>query len=279
MKTLALFSIKGGVGKTAAAVNLAHLAARGGARTLLWDLDPQGAASFHLRIRPKLGGGVRRLVKRKNRLADAVKASDFAGLDVIPADPSLCRLAFELNDLGDPLARVGRLLRPLRDGYDLIFMDCAPGLSLVSDAVLRASDLVLVPIIPTPLSLRACAQLLDHAGAKAHQGAKARQDAKAQQDAKARKTTEARRDAEAHEATIMPFFSMADRRRRLHRDLMIEFADRSPECSRIFIPYATEVEQMGRRRLPLAAFAPSSAPARAFEQLWDHVARRLAAAG
>ena len=267
MKTLALFSIKGGVGKTAAAVNLAHLAARGGARTLLWDLDPQGAASFHLRIRPKLGGGVRRLVKRKNRLAEAVKASDFAGLDMIPADPSLCRLAFELNDLGDPLARVGRLLRPLRDDYDLIFMDCAPGLSLVSDAIVRASDLVLVPIIPTPLSLRACEQLLDHAGAKAHQGAKARDAAKA------------RRGTEAHEAAIMPFFSMADRRRRLHRDLMIEFADRSPECSRIFIPYATEVEQMGHRRLPLAAFAPSSAPARAFEQLWDHVARRLAAAG
>ena len=267
MKALALFSIKGGVGKTAAAVNLAHLAARGGARTLLWDLDPQGAASFHLRIRPKLGGGVRRLVKRKNRLAEAVKASDFAGLDMIPADPSLCRLAFELNDLGDPLARVGRLLRPLRDDYDLIFMDCAPGLSLVSDAIVRASDLVLVPIIPTPLSLRACAQLLDHAGTKAHQGAKARDAAKVRQG------------AEAHEAAIMPFFSMADRRRRLHRDLMIEFADRSPECSRIFIPYATEVEQMGHRRLPLAAFAPSSAPARAFEQLWDHVARRLAAAG
>ena len=249
MKTLALFSIKGGVGKTAAAVNLAHLAARGGARTLLWDLDPQGAASFHLRVRPKLGGGVKRLVKRKNRLAEAAKASDFAGLDVIPADPSLCRLAFELNDLGDPLARVGRLLRPLRDDYDLVFVDCAPGLSLVSDAVVRASDRVLVPIIPAPLSLRACTQLLAHAGTK------------------------------AREATIMPFFSMADRRRRLHRDLMVEFADRTPECSRIFIPYATEVEQMGHRRLPLAAFAPSSAPARAFEQLWDHVARRLDATG
>ena len=261
MKTLALFSIKGGVGKTAAAVNLAHLSARGGARTLLWDLDPQGAASFHLRVRPKLGGGVKRLVKRKNRLAEAVKASDFAGLDVIPADPSLSRLAFELNDLGEPLARVGRLLRPLRDDYDRVFVDCAPGLSLVSDAIIRASDLVLVPIIPAPLSLRACTQLLAHAGAKA------------------RETAGARRDTGAHETTIMPFFSMADRRRRLHRDLMIEFADRSPECSRIFIPYATEVEQMGHRRLPLAAFAPSSAPARAFEQLWDHVARRLDAAG
>ena len=74
VKTIALFSIKGGVGKTAAAVNLAHLAAREGTRTLLWDLDAQGAASFHLRVRPKLGGGVRRLVKRKNRLAERIKA-------------------------------------------------------------------------------------------------------------------------------------------------------------------------------------------------------------
>ena len=267
MKTVALFSIKGGVGKTAAAVNLAHLAARGGARTLLWDLDPQGAASFHLRVRPKLGGGAKRLVKRKNRLSEAVKASDFAGLDVIPADPSLRRLAFELNDLGDPLARVGRLLRPLRDDHDLIFVDCAPGLSLVSDAVIRASDLVLVPLIPAPLSLRAYAQLLAHAKTKARGTAKARQGMKGRQGTKTRDTA------------IMPFFSMADRRRRLHRDLMIEFADRSPECFRIFIPYATEVEQMGHRRLPLAAFAPSSAPARAFEQLWDHIARRLGADG
>ena len=259
MKTVALFSIKGGAGKTTAAVNLAYLAARGGARTLLWDLDPQGAATFHLRIRPRLGGGARRLVKRKNRLAEAVKASDFAGLDVIPADPSLCRLAFELNDLGDPLARVGRLLRPLRGDYDLVVVDCAPGLSLVSDAVIRASDLVLVPLIPAPLSLRACTQLLAHAGAKV------------------RDTAGARRDTDAHETGIMPFFSMADRRRRLHRDLMSGFADRTPECSRIFIPCATVVEQMGHRRLPLAAFAPASAPARAFEQLWEQVDRRLRA--
>ena len=245
MKTAALFSIKGGVGKTAAAVNLAHLAARGGARTLLWDLDPQGAASFYLRIRPKLPGGSRRLLKRKNRLGEAIKASNFAGLDLIPADFSLRSLVLELNDLDNPLARLRRLLRPLRDDYDLVFVDCAPGVSLVSDAVMRASDLVLVPTIPTTLSLRTYTQLLDHARAG------------------------------SLDAEIVPFFSMADRRRRLHRDIMLEFASRSPECSRTFIPYATEVEQMGPRRMPVTAFAPASAPARAFEQLWALVERRL----
>ena len=246
MKTVALFSIKGGVGKTSAAVNLAHLAARGGARTLLWDLDPQGAMSFYLRIRPKLAGGTRRLLKRKNRLGEAIKASDFAGLDVIPADFSLRSLVLELNDLDRPLARLRRLLRPLRDDYDLVFVDCAPGVSLVSDAVMRASDLVLVPTIPTTLSLRAHTQLLRHARAS------------------------------SLDAAIVPFFSMADRRRRLHRDIMADFADRTPECSRISIPYATEAEQMGPRRMPVTAFAPASAPARAFKQLWAQIAPRLA---
>ncbi len=247
MKTIALFSIKGGVGKTSAAVNLAHLAARGGARTLLWDLDPQGAASFYLRIRPQLAAGPRRLLKRKNRLAEAVKASDFPDLDVVPADFSLRKLPLALSRFDDPLARLRRLLRPMRDDHDLVFIDCAPGVSLVSDAVMRASDLVLVPIIPTTLSLRTWTQLLRHARASG-----------------------------LADAAIMPFFSMADRRRRLHREIMVDFARRTPECSKIFIPYATQVERMGPRRMPVTAFAPTSAPARAFEQLWAQAASRLA---
>ena len=245
MKTVALFSIKGGVGKTATAVNLAHLASRAGARTVLWDLDPQGAASFYLRVRPKLAGGSRRLLKRKNRLAEAIKGSDFPGLDVVPADFSLRSLVLALNELDKPLARLRRLLRPMRKDYDLAFVDCAPGVSLVSDAVMRASDLVLVPTVPTTLSLRTYAQLRSHA------------------------------KAEGFGAAIVPFFSMADRRRRLHRDIMLEFAARTPECSRIFIPYAAQVEQMGPRRMPVTAFAPASAPARAFEQLWSQVTRQI----
>ena len=249
MKTVALFSIKGGAGKTTAAVNLAWLAARAGVRTLLWDLDPQAAASFFMRVRPKPGGGPGRLVRRRNRLAESIRASDFAGLDVIPADFPMHRLPIELGNLDKPLARMGRLLRPLRDAYDLVFVDCAPGVSPVSDAVMRASDLVLVPLSPTTLSLRTYARLLAHARAA------------------------------APDAAIVPFFSMADRRRRLHRDLMAEFADRSPECSEVSIPGATVVERMESRRLPLGAFAPQSAPARAFGRLWEQVARRFGIAG
>jgi len=63
VKVAATYSIKGGVGKTSTAVNLAFEAARGGARVLVWDLDPQGAATYVFRVRPKVRGGSRRLVR------------------------------------------------------------------------------------------------------------------------------------------------------------------------------------------------------------------------
>ena len=56
MKIIAIYNIKGGVGKTATAVNLSFLASLDGANTLLWDLDPQGAASYYCRIKPKING-------------------------------------------------------------------------------------------------------------------------------------------------------------------------------------------------------------------------------
>ena len=62
MKVAATYSIKGGVGKTTTAVNIGYEAARGGARVLLWDLDPQGAATFLLRVRPKVAASLHYLL-------------------------------------------------------------------------------------------------------------------------------------------------------------------------------------------------------------------------
>ena len=63
---LATYNIKGGVGKTSAAVNLATLAALDGAQTLLWDLDPQGASTYLFRVRAKIKGGGSKLVRGKS---------------------------------------------------------------------------------------------------------------------------------------------------------------------------------------------------------------------
>ena len=72
MKIYATYNIKGGVGKTSTAVNLAHLAAESGYNVLLWDLDPQGAATYMFRVRPKVKGGGQALVDENRALVKAL---------------------------------------------------------------------------------------------------------------------------------------------------------------------------------------------------------------
>jgi cellulose biosynthesis protein BcsQ len=86
LKTVALWTIKGGVGKTAAAVSLAYAGALGATRTLLWDLDPQGAASFYLRVAPGIPGGIKSLVRRSETLDRLVQPTEFDNLHLLPAD-------------------------------------------------------------------------------------------------------------------------------------------------------------------------------------------------
>ena len=247
MKVVAAYSIKGGVGKTTAAVNLAYLAAARGYRTLLWDLDPQGAATYLFRVKPKVKGGAEALVRRRHPLADAVKETDFPGLDLVPADPSNRALDLLLDATKRPARRLAQRLESLEDDYEVVVLDCAPSISLLSENVVRAADVVVVPLIPAPLSLRTLDQLrsfLDETGG--------------------------RRPA------VVPFFSMADRRRRSHREVLDDPSPGQAGLSAVAVPAASQVEQMGTRRAPLEAFAPRSAAAAAFRDLWEEVA---AAAG
>src|SRR3954454_20652644 len=97
MKVMATYNIKGGVGKTSAAVNLAALAAADGFRTLLWDLDPQAAATFLFRIKPKVRGGAAKLVRGQSEVGDLLKGTDIEGLDLLPADFSYRHMDLELD--------------------------------------------------------------------------------------------------------------------------------------------------------------------------------------
>lgn len=246
MRVLAVYNVKGGVGKTAAAVNLAYLAARDGWRTLLWDLDPQGAAGFYFRIEPRGGGGARRLVKGKRELAELVRGSDFEGLHVLPADFSYRKLDLALGKEKRPSAVLGRLLRPLAESYDLLVLDCPPSLSLLAEAVFALTDLLLVPAIPTALSLRALEQLARHLARKGPPGVE-----------------------------VLSFLSMVDRRKRLHRETgWLRQASPFPVLA-TEIPYSVWVEAMGLRRQPVAAYAPASPPGEAFAALWREAAGRL----
>ena len=246
MKILASYNIKGGVGKTATAVNLAYLAAREGARTLVWDLDPQGAASFYFRIKPKVKGGGKGLLKKHKDLDDLIKATDYEHLDLLPADFSYRNMDLVLDDAKKQAKRLLKLLRPLGEEYDYVFLDCPPSISLVSENVFHAADALLVPTIPTPLSLRTLEQLIRFCAKHGLEHLK-----------------------------LLPFLSLVDRRKTMHRQIMDHPPAILEGMLQAPIPYASDVEQMGIRRAALGAFAGHSRAALAYEALWREVKTRL----
>jgi cellulose biosynthesis protein BcsQ len=247
VKVVATYSIKGGVGKTSAAVNLGALAARDGRRTLIWDLDPQGAASFLFRIRPRVKGGARKLIRGKRDPGAALKGTDIEGLDLLPADFSYRHLDLVLDARKDPLEGLAGVLDAVRDEYDLAILDCAPSISLVSESVFSASDLLLVPLVPATLSVRTFEQLRDFLE---------------------------RRDGAVPD--VLPFLSMVDRRKRLHRDLAESLPEALPAFAGAAIPSASIVERMGAVRAPVVESAPRSPAAKAYADLWREVSERLA---
>ncbi|MFW6195452.1 MAG: ParA family protein [Chloroflexota bacterium] len=247
MKVLATYNIKGGVGKTATVVNLSYVCAMEGARTLVWDLDPQGAATFYFRVRPKVKGGGKALLREKRDLDSQVKGTDFDNLDLLPADFSYRNMDLVLDNQKKPTRRLERVLDQVRNDYDYVFLDCPPGITLASENVFHASDALLVPLIPTTLSARTLEQLGDF--------------------------IEDRKDGDKRlrKLRLLPFFSMVDVRKRMHMEMLESLPNTSAGFLHTHIKALTDVERMGVHRQPVPAFAPSSPATTAYEELWQEV--------
>ena len=143
MSIIAIYNLKGGVGKTATAVNLAYLAAQNGNNTLLWDLDPQGGATYYYQIKPKVKGGAQGIVQGNRDLFEAVRGTNFDRLDLLPADFSYRLLDQALDATKKPVRRLDKLLKPLTKAYDHLFLDCPDSLSTLTESVFFAADLML----------------------------------------------------------------------------------------------------------------------------------------
>lgn len=243
MRVLALAGAKGGVGKTTAAVTLASLAAAQGLRALVVDLDAQGAASYLLHAAPKPKDSAATLLSGDRPVSRSVRSSGDARLDVLPANETFRLLDVELSVLKKPSRRLRQALRPVDDAYDVAVLDCPPGLTLLGEAVLDAADLVLVPIAPSPLGLRAWEQVGTFVAAL------------------------------PHPPLLRGFWSMVDRRRAMHATTIADVT--RPGVYPVVIPAAAVVERMAERRAPVTAFARTSPAAVAYRELWSRAAEEL----
>jgi cellulose biosynthesis protein BcsQ len=242
MKIIAVTNIKGGVGKTTTAVNLSYLCAASTGPTLLWDLDPQGAATYTLRGDPLEHVGPKKLLNGKRHLPELVLSTGYANLDLLPADFSYRNFDVHLAERKNPTERLLKMSRSLREVYAALFLDCAPGISLLSENVLRAADAIIVPLLPTPLSVRMLVQLRDFIAGRAWT-----------------------------DLMLLPFFSMVDRRKSLHHEIIESTRAEFPTLLATEVPYSSEIERMTLRRAPIPAVTPRSAAAQVYSTLWAEV--------
>ena len=242
MKIISSYSIKGGVGKTALAVNLAFALCESGRRTLLLDLDPQGAATFYFRVNSSEKFRMRDTQSMIDGLRKNIRESDFPKLDIIPSNLGYRHFDILLGEMSKRRKQLRRILDEFKSDYDVILMDCPPNITLLSENVFRASDLILVPVIPTVLSQRTFEQL-----------------------------TGFFQDEELPCEIIHPFFSMVQKRSKMHREIMAELPTSYPGFLKTAIPFSADVEKMGVHRKPLLAYSRTCEAALAYRALCSEI--------
>ena len=241
MVTLSLYNLKGGVGKKASAINLAYLAASEGYKTLLWDLDPQGSSSFYLGVESSIKNETKKLLSNELDMVSIIQPTAYENLSIIPADISARQADILLSNMKQSKKKVAQLLGTLKKQFDIVFIDCPPGISLLHDNIFIASDWVLMPNIPTTLSIRSYNNVVAYFEEHGYDSTK-----------------------------IKCFFSMVDHRKNLHHEVMNTFY-KDKIFFKNYIPYLSDVEKMGVQEAPLETFAHSSYAAQCYRDLFKEI--------
>ena len=245
MKIIACYSNKGGVGKTATSVNLAYASAKQGRKTLLCDLDPQGASGFYFRVKPSKRLKNKAFFKDVDRFTGAIRASDYDGLDLLPANLTYRDFDIFLSRMRNSRSRLKKALREVDSDYEVILLDCPPNISLLSENVFKASDRIVVPVIPTTLSVRTLEQLFAFFDENGYQRRK-----------------------------LLPFFSMVQKSKKLHRETMTTLRKNYKNLLDDHIPFSTDIERMGIHRAPVLTYAGRDSAAKGYARIWRDIEKK-----
>lgn len=246
MKIIACYSNKGGVGKTATSVNLAYACAKSGQRTLLCDLDPQGASGFYFRIKPSRKLKEQAFFMDVDRFTKAIRASDFDNLDLLPANMSYRDFDIFLARMKNSRSRLKKALKSVNNDYDIIILDCPPNISRLSENIFKVADKIVVPVIPTTLSARTLDQLYTFF-----------------------------KENNFEKKKIIPLFSMVQLQKTMHKECMAELRKQYPVFLKQHIPSSSDIERMGLHRAPVMTYASNKSAASAYNDVWKSIFKKL----
>ncbi|MDA8197406.1 MAG: ParA family protein [Actinomycetota bacterium] len=246
MKTVMFYNQKGGVGKTSIAVNFAYLAASEGFRTLLWDLDPQASATFILRGDDDDAPKASKIVSEESSLDELAISSNYNNLFLLASSLKMRLFAEKLAESKNPVKRLTRILEATQDEFDLTVIDAPPNLTGLSETVISAIDLVVVPLQPSPLAVRSSQVMIDHLASI------------------------------GLSEKCVALYNMVDLRRIGHRVAISETEPigKLPKL-RSFIPYSADIEKMAITREPLPVISHSSKSSLAIQGLYNEISNLI----